>query len=84
MNFRNLAQNFRCLNGISDLNSFTHNIREIEALTEMKEDYRRVGERKRDGYHFAYGKGKSGEDKGKFMYLALNCREIETIDVSTL
>ena len=63
---------------------FPHNIREIEALMGMKEDYRRVGERKRDGNRFTYGKGKSGEDKGKFMYLALNCREIETIDVSTL
>ena len=37
-----------------------HNIREIEALMGMKEDYRRVGERKRDGNHFAYAKGKSG------------------------
>ena len=38
---------------------FPHNIREIEALTEMKEDYRRVGEREREtAAIFPYEKGK--------------------------
>ena len=46
---------------------FPHNIREIEALMEMKEDYRRVRERKKDGNLLAYGKGKSGGRKGKLM-----------------
>ena len=44
---------------------FPHNIRKIEALTEMKEDYRRVGEREREAATILLmGKGKVGKTKG--------------------